>query len=131
MVHRKMAPQSLLFQARGYLRHDPSRQVGLSHPWRLRESRLTEVSNYSLVFVVFLRRIGPDPHAQGAATPSLNGCPDILEMDSGDIALIGIDITDEAKKHLRFGASCGPDEKIVRIPRKVILAAKADLRALS
>ena len=34
--------------------------------------------------IVFLRRLGPDPHAKGAKTPSLEGCPDIFELDGGD-----------------------------------------------
>ena len=42
---------------------------------------------------MFLRRIGPDPHANGQQTPQLVGCPDILELDNGDSAIIGADIT--------------------------------------
>lgn len=73
------------------------------------------------------RRLGPDPHADGAATVALRGCPDIFELESGDFALIGIDITDSAAKHLPSDASCGPDERIVRIPRKILVLAKPDI----
>ena len=45
---------------------------------------------------MFLRRLGPDPHANGAQTPSLHGCPDIFELESGDFAIIGLDITAHA-----------------------------------
>jgi hypothetical protein len=73
------------------------------------------------------RRLGPDPHANGAQTVALNGCPDIFELDSGDFAIIGVDITDDSAKHLPGSASCGPDERVVRIPRKTLVLAKADI----
>jgi len=43
------------------------------------------------------------------------------------IAIIGKDITSTAIGQLPPGASCGPDEKIVLIPRKTLVAAKADI----
>ena len=73
------------------------------------------------------RRLGPDPHANGAQTVALNGCPDIFELDSGDFAVIGIDITDASAKHLPPSAGCGPDERIVLIPRKTLVLAKSDI----
>jgi acyl CoA:acetate/3-ketoacid CoA transferase alpha subunit len=76
---------------------------------------------------MFLRRLGPDPHAHGAMTSSLNGCPDILELETGDFAIIGVDITDQVGNRLAYGASRGPDERIVRIPRKTLVLAKADI----
>ena len=76
---------------------------------------------------MFKRRLGPDPHANGAMTASLSGCPDILEMESGDFAVIGVDITVDAKERLTFGASCGPDERVVRIPRRTLMLAKRDI----
>lgn len=76
---------------------------------------------------MFKRRLGPDPHANGAMTASLSGCPDILELESGDFAVIGVDITTAVKSKLEFGASCGPDERIVHIPRHTLVLAKADI----
>ncbi len=76
---------------------------------------------------MFTRRIGPDPHANGAMTSSLAGCPDILEMENGDFAVIGVDITSATEGKMAFGASCGPDERIVRIPRKTLVLAKSDI----
>jgi hypothetical protein len=76
---------------------------------------------------MFKRRLGPDPHANGATTASLSGCPDILELGSGDFAVIGVDITANAKSQLAFGANCGPDERIVRIPRQTLVLAKSDI----
>ena len=76
---------------------------------------------------MFKRRLGPDPHANGATTASLSGCPDILELESGDFAVIGVDITEAAGQRLLFGASCGLDERIVQIPRLTLVQAKADI----
>ena len=76
---------------------------------------------------MILRRLGPDPHANGMVTSSLQGCPDILELETGDFAIIGVDITDSASDRLTLGASCGPDERIVRIPRKTLVLAKLDI----
>ena len=74
----------------------------------------------------FVKRIGPDPHANGSQTFACNGCPDIWQLDSGDFAVIGTDITSVADRLPRT-ASCGPDERIVRIPRKTLVLAKSDI----
>jgi len=76
---------------------------------------------------MFAKRLGPDPHAHGAKTVALNGCPDIFELDSGDFAIIGADITEISREQLPASASCGPDERIIRIPRKTLVLAKADI----
>lgn len=78
--------------------------------------------------ITFQRRIGPDPHANGAKTQSANGCPDIWELSDGDFAIIGPDITFSAGK-LPPTAGCGPDEKIVRVPRRILVNARADIPA--
>ena len=75
----------------------------------------------------FVRRIGPDPHANGARTIALRNCPDIWELESGDFAVIGIDMTDAAKDRLPPTAGCGPDERIVLIPRNLLVNAKRDI----
>ena len=77
--------------------------------------------------MTFLRRIGPDPHANGQSTPALENCPDVWLLDDGDFAIIGIDITKEAKPLLPATAGCGPDERIVRVPRRILVDAKADI----
>jgi len=76
---------------------------------------------------MFLRRLGPDPHAHGQQTPSLNGCPDILELADGDFAVIGVDITEAAQAQMFPTAGCGPDERVVRIPRLTLMLAKRDI----
>lgn len=75
---------------------------------------------------MFLKRLGPDPHANGAQTRACSGCPDIWELDDGDFAIIGSDMTDAAGRLPRT-ASCGPDERIVRVPRKTLVLAKPDI----
>lgn len=77
----------------------------------------------------FLRRIGPDPHEGGFKTAAADGCPDILELDDGDFAIIGMDITTSAKSRLFAvpGAGCGADETIVRVPRRTLVLAKRDI----
>jgi hypothetical protein len=76
---------------------------------------------------MFTRRIGPDPHAGGAKTAELCGCPDIWELEGGDFAVIGRNITASALPHLPPTASCGPGECIVQIPRKTLVLAKSDI----
>ena len=75
----------------------------------------------------FLRRIGPDPHANGAQTVALCKCPDIWELESGDFAVIGIDVTDKVRGKLPPTAGCGPDERVVWIPRKLLVGARPDI----
>jgi hypothetical protein len=75
---------------------------------------------------MFAKRLGKDPHANEAKSVALNGCPDIFELDSGDFAIIGVDITDKAGK-LPPSAGCGPDERIVWIPRAILTGAKSDI----
>ena len=76
---------------------------------------------------MFLKRIGPDPHANGALTVGCRGCPDIWELANGDFAVIGIDITDATASKLPPTAGCGPDERIVRLPRNLLINAKRDI----
>ena len=74
----------------------------------------------------FVKRIGPDPHSNGARTYACSGCPDIFELESGDFAVIGTDITSLADE-LPSSASCGPDERMVRIPRRTLVLAKGHI----
>ncbi len=74
-----------------------------------------------------LRRIGPDPHENGSQTRALEGCPDIFELENGDFAVIGQEATSKVKPHLPPGASCGPDERIIVIPRGTLVRAKSHI----
>ena len=77
--------------------------------------------------MTFIKRIGPDPHENGARTIACRGCPDIWELENGDFAVIGIDITAAAVPKLPPTAGCGPDERIVRLPRNLLVNAKRDI----
>lgn len=77
--------------------------------------------------MAILRRLGPDPHAGGRKTIALSGCPDLFELRSGDFLVVGTDVTDTARQELPATASCGPDERIVRIPRRTLVLAKTDI----
>jgi hypothetical protein len=79
--------------------------------------------------IVFTGRLGPDPHADGAPSPSVQNCPDILALDDGSFAVIGIDITARSQGLLPPTVSCGPDERIIWIPRSILTRAKPDIPA--
>ena len=75
--------------------------------------------------MTFIKRIGPDPRVSGASV-GCRSCPDIWELDNGDFVVLGTDVTG-ASAELPPSASCGPDERMVRIPRKSLVLAKADI----
>jgi hypothetical protein len=79
------------------------------------------------VGIMILRRLGPDPHAGGAQTAALSGCPDIFELENGDFAIVGRDVTSEVIRDLPPGATCGADERIIAIPRKTLVLARVDI----
>lgn len=73
---------------------------------------------------MFARRLG-----QTLSDPTLcaHGCPDILELDGGDFAVIGTDITSEAVGQLPAGSGVGPGERVIRIPRNLLIRARQDI----
>lgn len=72
--------------------------------------------------LAFVRRLGP----QNACFKT-EGCPDILELADGDFAVIGQDITAESAGRLPSTVGCSRGERIVRIPRQVLVQAKTDI----
>ena len=74
-----------------------------------------------------IRRLGIAPSKRDALCSACNNCPDVFELDSGDFAIIGFDVTIEMTGILPSDAGCGEGEKIVRIPREVLIAASKDL----
>jgi hypothetical protein len=77
---------------------------------------------------MFKRRIGAHPHADGTTgSHGKTGCPDVWELESGDFAVIGIDRTAELAPFLPADASCGPDERIVLVERRILIGAKPNL----
>ena len=75
----------------------------------------------------FRRRLGADPHASNRQCVGCNDCPDIWELESGDFAIIGMDITASAKATLPATAGCGPDERVILLPRNLLINAKRDI----
>lgn len=73
-----------------------------------------------------LRRLGKSPQELGA-TSGNDGCPDLWELDNGDIAVIGRDLTSSYQGRLPDGASIVPGERLVVIPRATLVAAKVDI----
>lgn len=73
-----------------------------------------------------VRRLGKTPAELGNTT-GVSGSPDILELDDGAFAVIGVDITDQVGDLRVFGARCAPNERVVRIPRNTLTVAKSDI----
>jgi hypothetical protein len=73
---------------------------------------------------MFLRRLGQNGRQQCAGGHS---CSQILEMKDGDFAVVGPDITDEAVKAMLPGPGVGPRERVVKVPRRVLIEARPDI----
>ncbi|MER7707850.1 hypothetical protein ABTX81_33770 [Kitasatospora sp. NPDC097605] len=75
---------------------------------------------------VMTRRLGKSPTELGT-TGGRDGCPDIWELDNGDIAVIGRDLTAAYRAGLPHDVAVGEGGRLVVIPRATLLSAKADL----
>ena len=73
-----------------------------------------------------IRRLEKTPKERDETT-NVSGSPDILELDDGSFAVIGVDITDELGYRPLPDARCAPNERIIRLTRKTRLAAKKDI----
>ncbi|MFI0417294.1 hypothetical protein [Spongiactinospora sp. 9N601] len=76
--------------------------------------------------VGFKRRLGKSAHELGT-TGGNASCPDIWELDNGDVAVIGTELSAAYRDRLPKGVSVDPGESLVVIPRSTIMAAKADI----
>ena len=76
---------------------------------------------------MFLRRLG---QKDGTECEGGHYCPQILEMNDGDFAAVGALITEEATRAMLPGPGIGPAEGVVRIPRRVLIAARAEIPAV-
>ncbi|MBO0802969.1 MAG: hypothetical protein J2P25_07835 [Nocardiopsaceae bacterium] len=74
----------------------------------------------------FRRRLGKSPLELGN-TGADNTCPEIWELDNGDIAVIGTDLTASYAGRLPSGVLISPGEKLVVIPRVTMISAKPDI----
>lgn len=74
----------------------------------------------------FTRRIGKTAHELGT-TGNEGSCPELWELDNGDVAVIGTELTSAYKDRLPPGVSIDVGEGLVVIPRSTLLSAKADI----
>jgi hypothetical protein len=74
----------------------------------------------------FRRRLGKSAHDLGT-TAGEGSCPDIWELDNGDIAVIGTELTRAYIGRLPEGVSVDPHEGVIVIPRSTLIAAKGDI----
>jgi hypothetical protein len=72
------------------------------------------------------RRLGKSA-AELGATGGRDGCPDIWQLDNGDIAVIGRDLTAVYRGRLPESVSIAADERLVIIPGRMLIGAKADI----
>lgn len=75
---------------------------------------------------LFARRLGKSPKELGN-TADTNDCPDIWQLDNGDIAVIGRDLTAAYRSRLPEGVTLAHDERLVVIPGNTLSAAKDDI----
>ena len=74
----------------------------------------------------FLRRLGKSAH-ELEVTGGNASCPEIWELDNGDVSVIGTDLTTNYAGRLPAGVSVDPGERLVIIPRSTIVSAKTDI----
>ncbi|MBB4698776.1 hypothetical protein [Sphaerisporangium siamense] len=60
-------------------------------------------------------------------TANTDGCPDIWEMENGDIVVVGRDVTTSYASRLPDDVTVRADERVVMIPRFLLQAAKPDI----
>jgi hypothetical protein len=71
-------------------------------------------------------RLGKTPAELGNTT-GVSGSPDILELDDGSFGVIGVDVTDILGTNPLSDARCAHNERIVRILRNTLIAARVDI----
>jgi hypothetical protein len=74
----------------------------------------------------FMRRLGKSAHELGT-TGGDASCPELWELDNGDVAVIGTELTLTYRDRLPDGVSVDRGESLVVIPRSTIVSAKADI----
>ena len=75
---------------------------------------------------MFIKRLGQNGREQCSTGAR---CPQILEMEEGDFAVVGPDITAEAAGALPPGPGIGPKERMVKVPRRVFIEARPEIPA--
>lgn len=75
---------------------------------------------------LFERRLGRTAQELGNSKDK-EDCPDIWQLDNGDIAVIGRDLTAAYSANLPAGVSVTTNERLVVIPGNMLSAAKEDI----
>ncbi|MEE4595295.1 hypothetical protein V2J94_26000 [Streptomyces sp. DSM 41524] len=75
---------------------------------------------------LFDRRLGKSAEELGNSDGN-DECPDIRQLDNGDVAVIGRDLTAVYGSRLPQGVRLAPDERLVVIPGNMLSAAKKDI----
>ncbi|MFF2374609.1 hypothetical protein ACFVUW_09525 [Streptomyces xiamenensis] len=75
---------------------------------------------------LFARRLGKSAQELGNSDER-DQCPDIWQLDNGDVAIIGRDLTSAYRARLPAGVTLAADERLVVIPGNMLSAAKADI----
>lgn len=73
-----------------------------------------------------VRRLGKTPRELGNTNDD-ETCPDIWQLDNGDIAVIGRDLTSAYRSRLPADAHIAEGERLVVIPSNTLSAAKPDI----
>lgn len=56
-------------------------------------------------------------------------CPNVFELADGDFIAVGEDVTAEMSPLLPPDAGCAPHERIIRLPRRILVGARAEIPA--
>ncbi|RDG37686.1 hypothetical protein [Streptomyces corynorhini] len=75
---------------------------------------------------LFAHRLGKSAKELGNSDGS-DECPDIWQLDNGDVAVIGRDLTSDYARRLPVGVALAADERLVVIPGNMLRAAKPDI----
>jgi hypothetical protein len=75
---------------------------------------------------LFARRLGKSAKELGTSD-NRDDCPDIWQLDNGDIAVIGRDLTDLYRPRLPDDVTLAADERLVVIPGLLLSTAKSDI----
>jgi hypothetical protein len=74
----------------------------------------------------FRQRLGRTAQELGLSSSS-SSCPDIWELDNGHFVIVGRDVTAAYSGRLPEGVSLAAGERLVVLPRAMVLAAKPDI----
>jgi hypothetical protein len=73
-----------------------------------------------------VRRLGKSAEELGDSK-GRKDCPDIWQLDNGDVAVIGRDLTEQYAGRLPPGMTLAADERLVVIPGTMLASAKPDI----